>query len=86
MLLQVKSSTSLSRLFFTCVINRKNRAVETCRTSVGVVFYHVLFFIIFCVLFVLCFVFCFDFFCVFFFLLYCFFGCVVTYLFWLIFF
>ena len=34
MLLQVKSSSSLSRLFFTCLINRKNRAVETCRTSV----------------------------------------------------
>ena len=34
MLLHVKSGASLSCLFFTCIIRRKNRAVETCRTSV----------------------------------------------------
>ena len=34
MLLQVKSGASLSCLFFTSLIRRKNRAVETCRTCV----------------------------------------------------
>ena len=34
MLLQVKSSNSLSCLFFTRIIRQKNRAVETCRTTV----------------------------------------------------
>ena len=34
MLLQVKSGASLSCLFFTCLIRRKDRAVETCRTIV----------------------------------------------------
>ena len=34
MLVQVKSGTSLSCLFFTCLVRRKIRAVETCRTSV----------------------------------------------------
>ena len=34
MLLQVKSSISLSCLFFTSIIRRKNRVVETYRTSV----------------------------------------------------